>query len=115
MKGDRRRMPTLVFLHEGLGGIALWDDFPDALCRATCCRGLIYERPRLRCLRPAAVALAGQVLEQEAEIVIPRPLDVLNIDRTALIGRSEAATIARLYRPLPERVVRATITWQSQA
>ena len=29
--------PTLVLLHEGLGCVALWRDFPDALAAATGC------------------------------------------------------------------------------
>src|SRR5262245_52420575 len=36
--------PCLVFLHEGLGSIALWKGFPQRLCQATGCAGLVYER-----------------------------------------------------------------------
>src|SRR3989442_8015961 len=36
--------PTLVFLHEGLGSVSLWRDFPAALCRRTSCSGLVYSR-----------------------------------------------------------------------
>ena len=37
--------PLIVFLHEGLGSLAMWKDFPERLCRATNCRGLVYSRP----------------------------------------------------------------------
>lgn len=37
-------LPYLVYLHEGLGCTAMWGDFPEALCTATCCPGLVYDR-----------------------------------------------------------------------
>ena len=37
--------PLIVFLHEGLGSVAMWKDFPKQLCEATHCRGLVYSRP----------------------------------------------------------------------
>ncbi len=36
--------PYLVFLHEGLGSVAMWKNFPERLCRATGCPGLVYDR-----------------------------------------------------------------------
>jgi len=41
--GEQGR-PTLVFLHEGLGSIRQWRDFPARLCAATGCPGLVYDR-----------------------------------------------------------------------
>ena len=43
--GETSDAPSLVFLHEGLGTIAVWGDVPEALCRTTGCPGVIYERP----------------------------------------------------------------------
>jgi pimeloyl-ACP methyl ester carboxylesterase len=43
--GGKCGLPTLVFLHEGLGTIEMWGDIPEAVCRGTGCPGLIYERP----------------------------------------------------------------------
>lgn len=43
IEGDTRR-PCLVFLHEGLGCIGMWQDFPRQLCRRTGCPGLVYDR-----------------------------------------------------------------------
>ena len=42
---DDPRAPLLVFLHEGLGSLAMWKDFPQQLCEAVGCRGLVYSRP----------------------------------------------------------------------
>src|SRR5256885_1196724 len=36
---------TMVFLHEGLGSVAMWKDFPQRLCEALGVRGLVYSRP----------------------------------------------------------------------
>ena len=43
-KGDGFERTTLVFLHEGLGCIEMWRDFPQALCDATRCAGIVYDR-----------------------------------------------------------------------
>src|SRR5262245_57264465 len=43
IQGDAGK-PVLVFLHEGLGSIRQWRDFPAKLCAATACRGLVYDR-----------------------------------------------------------------------
>ena len=37
--------PLLIFLHEGLGSLSMWRDFPQRLCEAAGCRGLVYSRP----------------------------------------------------------------------
>ena len=37
--------PLIVFLHEGLGSLAMWKDFPQQLCAAVGARGLVYSRP----------------------------------------------------------------------
>ncbi|MEY4426999.1 MAG: hypothetical protein RL535_1297, partial [Pseudomonadota bacterium] len=37
--------PLIIFLHEGLGSVAMWKDFPKQLCEAANCRGLVYSRP----------------------------------------------------------------------
>ena len=36
--------PTLVFLHEGLGSVALWRDWPRQLCQRLGLAGLVYSR-----------------------------------------------------------------------
>ena len=41
---DGLERTTLVFLHEGLGCIEMWRDFPQKLCDATRCRGIVYDR-----------------------------------------------------------------------
>jgi len=103
--GEQSGLPTLVFLHEGLGTIAMWGDVPDAVCHATGCPGVIYERPGYGASDPRPVPWPDNIFEQEAEIVLPALLEALGIDRPVLIGHSDGGTIALLYAAaFPERV-----------
>ena len=105
IEGERPGAPTLVFLHEGLGTIAVWDDVPEAVCLATGCPAVIYERPGYGASDPRSLPWPADVLEQEAEIVLPALLDALSIDRAVLIGHSDGGTIALLCAAaFPERV-----------
>jgi len=95
---------TLVFLHEGLGSIPQWRDFPEAVCRAAGRRGLVFERwgfggsDRLVLPRPR------DYLNIEAEEVLPEVLDACGIARPILIGHSDGASIALLFAAaFPER------------
>jgi pimeloyl-ACP methyl ester carboxylesterase len=66
---------------------------------------MIYERPGYGASDPRPLPWPDDVLEQEAEIVLPAVLDALSIDRSALIGHSDGGTIALLYAAaFPERV-----------
>lgn len=96
---------TLVFLHEGLGSIAQWRDFPAALCAATEQPGLIYDRwgfggsDRLELPRPT------DYLEIEATRFLPEVLAACEVERPILIGHSDGGTIALLYAAaFPDRV-----------
>jgi pimeloyl-ACP methyl ester carboxylesterase len=103
--GTRPGAPTLVFLHEGLGTMAAWSGLPDGLCLATGAPGLIYERLGYGASDPRPLPWPADVFEQEAEIVLPALLDVLNISRPALIGHSDGGTIALLHAAsFPDRV-----------
>jgi pimeloyl-ACP methyl ester carboxylesterase len=97
IEGERPGLPTLVFLHEGLGTLAVWGDFPDALCHVTDCPGVIYERPGYGASDPRPLPWPADVLEQEAKIVLPALLDALRIEHPVLIGHSDGGTIALLY------------------
>jgi len=95
--------PLLVFLHEGLGSLGLWRDFPDRVCSQFGCRGLVYSRYGygLSTPRPADEHWSPDYLHHHAERVLPELFAALNIDtRTeppVLFGHSDGGTIALLY------------------
>lgn len=91
--------PPVVFLHEGLGSVALWKDFPDRFCRANGLRGLVYSRygyGRSTPRRPDEPQ-TRDFLHHEAEVVLPALLAKLDIDRPWLFGHSDGASIALLH------------------
>jgi pimeloyl-ACP methyl ester carboxylesterase len=71
---DGLERTTLVFLHEGLGCVEMWRDFPQKLCDATRCRGIVYDRTGYgRSGRWPADPGVGY-MEIEADLVLPRLL-----------------------------------------
>ena len=95
--------PLIVFLHEGLGSLSLWKDFPQALCEAAGCRGLVYSRPGYGHSTPRAAEEAWGVdfLHRQAHEVLPALLSALGVDTDAhppwLFGHSDGGSIALLY------------------
>lgn len=93
---------TLVFLHEGLGSVALWRDWPAQLCERLACAGLVYSRQGYGQSDPTPdVRGAGRWLpdymHREALDVLPRLLNARGIDRPVLLGHSDGGTIALLH------------------
>lgn len=91
-------MPTLVFLHEGLGSIELWRGLPDDVRSATGDRSvLVYSRHGYGRSAPAAVPRPAAYMHHEADVVLPAVLRELQVDRPVLIGHSDGASIALLF------------------
>jgi pimeloyl-ACP methyl ester carboxylesterase len=99
-------LAPIVFLHEGLGSVALWTqrglDWPQAVCAATGRAGIVYSRrgygrstsvPDVR----GSGRLPPDYMHREAWDVLPALLQILDIDRPALLGHSDGATIALLH------------------
>ena len=95
--------PLIVFLHEGLGSVAMWKDFPQQLCEAANCRGLVYSRPGYGQSTPldADTRWGVNFMERQATEVLPAALVALGVDAQAhplwLLGHSDGASIALLY------------------
>jgi pimeloyl-ACP methyl ester carboxylesterase len=93
----------IVFLHEGLGSLSLWKDFPQQLCDAIGCRGLVYSRPGYGRSTPRAAEEAWGVdfLHRQAHEVLPALMAALEVDVDRdppwLFGHSDGASIALLY------------------
>lgn len=100
---EKTAAPLIVFLHEGLGSVAMWMDFPQRLCIAAGCRGLVYSRPGYGRSSPRAAEEAWGLdfMHRQAQEVLPALLESLGIDaatdRPWLLGHSDGASIALLY------------------
>lgn len=100
---DDAHAPLLVFLHEGLGSIALWRDYPARLCAAAGCRGLVWSRAGYgrSTPRPPDERWSPDFLEIQAVEVLPALLAAVGVDvRTDppwLFGHSDGGSIALLH------------------
>ncbi len=110
LAGRSDHAPLMVFLHEGLGSLAMWKDFPRQVCDATGCRGLVYSRPGYgqSTPRPADEHWGTDFMHQQAHEVLPALLDVLGVPSEQplwLLGHSDGASIALLFAArFPQRM-----------
>ena len=113
---ERRDRPLIVFLHEGLGSLAMWKDFPQRLCGAANCRGLVYSRPGYgrSTARQADEIWNPDFMHRQACEVLPALFEALGMDAAVrppwLYGHSDGASIALLYAAnFPDRVAGAVL------
>jgi pimeloyl-ACP methyl ester carboxylesterase len=108
--------PLLVFLHEGLGSVSMWRDFPLVLCEALQCRGLVYSRPGYGQSTPRAAdeAWGPDFMHRQAYEVLPALLEALGVNTTQddpwLFGHSDGGSIALLFAArFPDQVAGAVV------
>ena len=89
--------PTLVLLHEGLGCVGLWGDFPDKLQKATGCGVFVYSRAGYGQSSPVKLPRPLSYMHDEARETLPTLLDAIGFERGLLIGHSDGASIAAIY------------------
>jgi pimeloyl-ACP methyl ester carboxylesterase len=89
--------PTLVFLHEGLGSLAMWRDFPAKVAAATGCRTLVYSRYGYGESDVLAESFGVRYMHDEALVALPELLDKLGIDKPVLVGHSDGGSIALIH------------------
>lgn len=113
---DRLEAPLAVFLHEGLGSVAMWKEWPQTVCDRLGFRGLVYSRPGYGQSTPRAANEKWPVdfLHHQARDVLPSLLDMLGVDsreraRMGLIGHSDGGSIALLYAAAFPEAIGATI------
>jgi pimeloyl-ACP methyl ester carboxylesterase len=92
-------VPTVVFLHEGLGSVAMWRDFPERFCAAHGFTGLVYSRYGYGRSTPKPVdeRWAPDFMHRQAFEVLPALLAALGVERPWLFGHSDGASIALLH------------------
>jgi pimeloyl-ACP methyl ester carboxylesterase len=92
----------IVFLHEGLGSVSMWREWPAQVCAAAGRAGIVYSRrgygesdpiPDVR----GSGRLGADYMHREAFEVLPRLLEALEIESPVLLGHSDGGTIALLH------------------
>lgn len=101
---------TLVFLHEGLGCIEIWRDFPETLCESLGYSGLVYDRRGYGGSEMFEGPWPVNYLEMESLIYLPAVLKKCNIDNSVLIGHSDGGTIALIAAASHSNLVSGVIT-----
>lgn len=96
LPGDMN-LPVLVLLHEGLGCVALWRDFPDRLNEATGHPVLLYSRVGYGGSAPRALPWPLDYMQREGVDVLPQVLAAAGIEECVLVGHSDGASIALAY------------------
>ncbi len=104
--------PVMVFLHEGLGSVTMWKDFPDTLCQHLNMRGLVYSRPGYGGSTPRAIDEHWNVdfMHRQATDLLPALLRALNSHQPCLFGHSDGGSIALLFAAkFPDAVAGAIV------
>ena len=96
---DDPALPVMVFLHEGLGSVAMWKDFPQQFCERNGLRGLVYSRYGYgnSTPRPAGERWQPDFMHRQALEVLPALLAALDVERPWLFGHSDGGSIALLH------------------
>lgn len=89
--------PTLVLLHEGLGSVGLWADFPARLQAATGCGVFVWSRAGYGASSPVALPRPLDYMQREATEVLPKLLDAIGFRQGVLVGHSDGASIAAYH------------------
>ncbi|HEX6957401.1 MAG TPA: alpha/beta hydrolase [Ferrovibrio sp.] len=96
-------LPVLVFLHEGLGSVAQWRDFPDQVAAAANLPALVYSRVGYGGSDPCALPRPLTYMHDEGERELPALLAALGIRKHILVGHSDGASIALIYAGSAQR------------
>ncbi|HEY2818211.1 MAG TPA: alpha/beta hydrolase [Casimicrobiaceae bacterium] len=101
--------PVLVMLHEGLGSIAMWRDFPQRLAHATAGRVVVYSRYGYGSSDPLVEPRGIRYMHDEALLVLPALLDALGIVQPILVGHSDGASIALIHAGGSDRSIMGVV------
>jgi len=93
--------PTLVFLHEGLGCVAMWREFPAALAEATGLGALVVSRLGYGGSDPVSLPRPLSYMQHEGREVLPQVLDAAGVREAILVGHSDGGSIALVHAGTP--------------
>ncbi len=86
--------PPMIFLHEGLGSVAMWRDFPQRVADATGCEAIVYSRAGYGRSDPATLPRGVRYMHDEGLEVLPALIEALQLDTPLLLGHSDGGSIA---------------------
>lgn len=104
--------PAMVFLHEGLGSVSMWRDFPQRVADASGCEAIVFSRHGYGKSTPIAEPRGVRYMHDEALTTLPALLDALGVEAPFLFGHSDGGSIALIHaggahRPLAGIIVMA--------
>jgi pimeloyl-ACP methyl ester carboxylesterase len=88
---------TVVMLHEGLGSLSMWRDFPRTIAEHLRCRVLVYSRHGYGRSAPLSAPRAVSYMHDEAWVILPELLEQLGIEHPILFGHSDGGSIALIH------------------
>ncbi len=88
---------TIVFLHEGIGSVSLWRDFPQQLCHRTGLAGLVYSRHGYGQSSVLIAPRQMNYMHHEAQVVLPELLRLCGVERAVIVGHSDGGSIGLLH------------------
>jgi pimeloyl-ACP methyl ester carboxylesterase len=89
--------PPLVFLHEGLGSVAMWREFPARVASATGSRTVVYSRYGFGRSSPRRAPYTPRFMHEEALGILPALRAALGVERPVLVGHSTGASMALIH------------------
>jgi pimeloyl-ACP methyl ester carboxylesterase len=92
-------LPTVVFLHEGLGSVAMWKDYPESFCSEHGFRGLVFSRYGYgqSTPKPPDEHWLPDFMHAQAFEVLPALFHELKVEKPWLFGHSDGGSIALLH------------------
>jgi pimeloyl-ACP methyl ester carboxylesterase len=107
--GGDPQHPAIVMLHEGLGSVSMWKDFPERLAEATQSTVVSYSRHGYGRSAPMRTPRTVHYMHHEALSVLPQFLDALDIANPILFGHSDGGSIALIHAGGSRRQVSGVI------
>ncbi len=101
--------PTILFLHEALGCLGMWRDFPNRLASASGCGALVYSRTGHGASDPLRGPRSVRYLHEEALDVLPAVIERFKLEEVILFGHSDGASISIVYAGARKGPVRALL------
>ena len=92
-----KEAPTIVFLHEGLGCVEMWRDFPERVANAVGCGALVYSRAGHGHSDPIDLPRPVRFMHGEALVTLPQVLTALDVRDAILFGHSDGGSIALIH------------------